>query len=1015
MSDYLQKHFEDQATRQSHLKRLVSQWNFDQELIPKALQQVGQLFPHYSRHDQSHSEQILINIERLLGEHRIRLLSATDTWLLLEAAYWHDIGMVVPYQALKDALENPEFQIYRLQISADSSHELHDFALHFDGTDLTKAFTGAKNPLDAVNKFRILMAEWFRRDHHNRSDKSVNDPWRELAISSPRTELIPKRLFRLLGQICSLHGASFTDVLNQLPHTEVGISNDDCHPRFVACLLRLGDLLDMDDNRFCPVMQRIAGDDRPVLSKAHEEKHNSIRHFQLNSNRIEISAICESIDGYIEQWRWLDYLRSEIESQMARWQDIAPSPELGLLPTLGEVKVDIAGKQLITKPGVRPEFSLNSARVMKLLRGENLYQREDAIRELLQNAVDATLIRIWLDNKDDEKIIGDKPNSVFNEYCHKQKMNVRLERIEKPEPPINEEQIMWRFTVVDQGIGISQEDLPHLMNIASSSVNTKRQLLINEMPDWMRPSGTFGIGLQSVFMWADVVYIKTKSIYTNESLDIILHSPTGPQHGLVTIERAENGYLRPIGTEITFYLITERRSSQFSISHNQLVTSKAYYNHDSLLDKELPITAFQIGDAVLNFSKRSPIQVEWLFRNLDEELLLLDKARDYNESAENNDFFSETNSNFTINLDNTHNTEIFYRGQAVKDAKSPGYDYFGYTLDIYSGKAEYWLTFNRNSLTSEGQKNIRTMIAHNLMLWIKRNEQHLTHDHKTIISILAKIWVNMHDAKNDQAYWQNLAEKMPNEWKNLICSVITEDRKTNKTYREILKLDLIIIWRIAAQNIITCEPPIGSLVLACIDNELLAGTCVKDWCSDFSHGIIYKSINITSNNFGITQHQKTLMVQLVTEVKKDERLQISTNVLAFAIEKAVEHSGTGNRLLIPLILFPKDLHMERLSLNDNVRSYGFKYVLPYLPEIPMPHVCLPYAIYLRHGRSVSIDLSRLDEFVEWVNKNLQNKLSLHETKKAINDLIAHVDNVIMQNSTFWASLRTSGTSGNNST
>jgi hypothetical protein len=83
---------------------LENQWGFDEKLIPKALQTVGNLFPHYSRHDESHSKQILINIECLLGKDSIAKLTATDTWLLLEAAYWHDIGMVVPHKDVQDAL-----------------------------------------------------------------------------------------------------------------------------------------------------------------------------------------------------------------------------------------------------------------------------------------------------------------------------------------------------------------------------------------------------------------------------------------------------------------------------------------------------------------------------------------------------------------------------------------------------------------------------------------------------------------------------------------------------------------------------------------------------------------------------------------------------------------------------------------------------------------------------------------------------------------------------------------------
>lgn len=1005
MSDYLQKHFEE-TSKQSHLKLLESQWSFDKKLIPKALQHVGQLFPHYSRHDQSHSEQILINIERLLGEHRIKLLSATDTWLLLEAAYWHDIGMVVPYQALKDALEKPEFQTYRQQIAADSSNELQDFANHFDSTDLSKAFTGAQSPLDAVNKFRLLMAEWFRREHPNRAEKSVNDPWQELGLSSPRTELIPKRLFRLLGRICALHGASFADVISQLPHKEVGMSNDDCHPRFVACLLRLGDLLDMDDNRFCPVMQRIAGDNRPALSKAHEDKHNSIRHFRLDSNRIEISAVCETIDGYVEQWRWIDYLRGEMQSQMARWQDIAPSPELGLLPTLGEVKVDLAGKQLITKPGIRPEFGLNADRAMKLLKGDNLYQHADAIRELLQNAVDATLIRIWLASKSESKTIGDEPNDVSKDYFNKHQIQARLERIEKPEPPISDEQIKWRVTVIDQGIGISQEDLPYLMNVASSSTNAKRQALINEMPEWLQPSGTFGIGLQSIFMWAEVVRIKTKSIYTHEALDIALHSPTGPQHGLVTIELAENAYLRPIGTELSFDLLTEKLPSRFSISADQAITTLAYDNHDSLLDEELPIKAFQIGDAILKFTKHSPIKVQWLYKNLDEEFSIPDEAKNDDEDSGLSDFFSETSSKFSVHLGWMHEQSIFYRGQHVKDAKPPAHYFFGYTLDLYSGKAGEWLTFNRNNLTEEGKEKIGKVVARNLKLWIEKNEKSLASDKKAFISILAKVWATMPDAKDDQAYWQEQTKKFPDDWKSINCSVMADGKTTkDRTYLDVIKKDVYIDWQNSASSILKYDLPQEAQVLT-DTREFFAQFSVQAWCNDTpSHGIRYITADVTQNNLLNPKPQSTLLLQLISVNEGSNRLEINNKVLAFAIEQKATHSGRGRRMLIPLMLFPESLKMERLLLKSGITSWGFQYVLPYQPDFPMPHICLPYEIFISHNRDTSIGLSRLDEFVKWVNLNLKNPLTFDQTKTACNELIAYVDNTLMAGSERWKALR----------
>ncbi len=130
MADLLVAHLKMKAEQHSALRSLYSQWDFDEKLIPKALQTIGSLFPHYSRHDESHSKQILINIERLLGDN-IAKLTATDTWLLLEAAYWHDIGMVVPSSDLEDAMNDPMFEAYVDSICAQTHHELYSFACEF--------------------------------------------------------------------------------------------------------------------------------------------------------------------------------------------------------------------------------------------------------------------------------------------------------------------------------------------------------------------------------------------------------------------------------------------------------------------------------------------------------------------------------------------------------------------------------------------------------------------------------------------------------------------------------------------------------------------------------------------------------------------------------------------------------------------------------------------------------------------------------------------------------------------
>lgn len=999
MSDLLQKHLQSEAAKQNNLKLLESQWNFDKQLIPKVLQQIAQLFPHYSRHDQSHSEQILVNIERLLGASRIEMLSATDVWLLLEAAYWHDIGMVVPHKDLKEALTSSEFKIYRDSIADDLSHELHNFAKYFKGEDVTQAFFGADNPLDAIGKFRLLMADWFRRQHPTRSERSVNDPWTELGLNSPRTELIPKRLFRILGRICAMHGASFEEVLTQLPHKEVGMSNDDCHPRFIACLLRLGDLLDMDDNRFCPVMQRIAGE-RPALSRAHEDKHSSIRHFRLDSNRIEISAICDSVDGYVEQWSWLDYLRGEMQCQMGRWQDIAPSAALGLLPTLGKIQVDISGRQLIAQAGKRPEFTLNSDRVMTLLRGENLYRRDDSIRELLQNAVDATLLRVWIESKAEGKPITGFPDSSAENYFKRYPISVKIEKKDLPYLG-RKDYVRWELSIQDKGVGISQNDLKHIMNIGSSFKNSKKNADINDMPEWFKPSGTFGIGLQSVFMWTDEVRIATKNIHTQELLNISLHSPLGPKRGLVTVELAEGKYSCDVGTKISFAWDTERVPRNFSISSKQEITSVAYRTFDALLDDDLPIDALSVCDAVKKFSDASLINISCELRSDKEKYIVFCNKNEMSEF--NSDYFNETNSRFHVSLDERSSNVLLYRGQNVEDAKIPSHYLLKYTLDLYSGKASEYLTFSRNSTTTEGRLEIEKIVRRNIALWAKRNSN--DEKSKNVISLLAKHWVTFDDVdfpENNQI-WKDISLKLNSQWKLLPCKIL--DGKIEEKYISFADAMSEGNYIYAGYDDKKMKFRTGSshkVILGQYAHLDLYRHLAQDWCRETSNGVRYLIGTVEKQ---LSSKGKRSLMQFVKVTRGQPQVLVDADALIFRIEEAISNVSRSIRILLPIFVFPDELELNALAMSKNTLLSGYRYVFPHLPDIPTSYVLLPFEIKPNERYLTKVGLERFDEFTQFIHSKLENPTTIEKLREFYNRLIDYVDNELMKNSDVWKDAR----------
>ncbi|WWW35868.1 hypothetical protein V8017_01860 [Stenotrophomonas rhizophila] len=717
MADILIAHLRKKSDEHGALKTLASQWDFDSKLIPKALQAVGNLFPHYSRHDESHSRQILVNIERLLGES-VSLLTGTDTWLILEAAYWHDIGMVVPKQDIAKELHSPDFQEFLANLRQSPQHDLYRFALTFDPLNLAKCFLGADTPTDAVSRFNELIAEWFRRKHPARAEALVREPWSGAGISSPRTELMPARLFRVLGHICQMHGTSFEDLLsaNGLPFKEAGMANEDCHPRFVACLLRMGDLLDLDDNRFCPVLQRIAGSDRPAASRAHEDKHQAIRHLRIDRDRIEVTAECQTIPGYLEAFRWFDWLKQEMQNQMAHWQEIAPSRELGLLPTLGNLTVTLSGDLQVLQKGERPQFGIDEKNVIGLLQGSNLYNSAfPCIRELLQNAVDATLLSIW---------VKDSPRSLEEEWASpgscarlKAASPLKVELVEIAEPAGEEGKVNWLLRITDCGTGISSVDLLHMLRIGGSQRNAARQRLIRAMPEWMKPSGAFGIGFQSAFLLTDCIRVRTKSIFSNETLELEMHSPLGPSEGLVLVRRLNNDVAQAYGTELEIKFCLDRFATRWHIPSSQRtgdsVAAKMVMSMDPLLDDSFAYDAGKIVDEVMAFGKSSLVRVACEFAPLVGEGVSLPGT-----SVEAGDwlFLPDAHGHCVeFRYQPQHdqfvagNSRFLYRGQPFK-CDAVYIPHVRFEINLLSGTAGKWLSANRDQLAPKAADDIRAVV-----------------------------------------------------------------------------------------------------------------------------------------------------------------------------------------------------------------------------------------------------------------------------------------------------------------
>lgn len=1016
MADFLTAHLETKGGEHSSLTALVNQWGFDVQLIPKALQSVGITFPHYSRHDESHSKQILVNIERLLGDN-IRLLTATDTWLILEAAYWHDIGMVVPQEDLIAACGQEAFQTYLEQIRLAPNHELNRFASSFDPGNLSVCFAGADTPFEAMDKFRQLMAEWFRQRHAGRAELMVQSPWASAGISSPRTELIPSRLYRILGRICHMHGLPFSQVMSDagLPFREAGLAREDCHPRFVACLLRMGDLLDLDDNRFCPVMQRIAGENRPNSSKAHEDKHAGLRHLRLDQERIEISAECSTIDGYLETFRWFSWIQQELRDQMVRWQDIVPHRSLGLLPTLGDLSVSLSGAVKILAPGLRPQFSLDNEQAIALLQGANLYSSKFAcIRELLQNAADATLMRIWLSKGSSAS--GDEWSSPISEQAvaHLQSRPVTVQIKELPPGPADGDKSKWEIVISDEGTGISREDLGYMLRIGGSLRNVKRQSVIRSMPEWMKPSGAFGIGFQSAFMVSPEVFLDTKSIYTNEILQVRMFSPMGPQEGLVLVESMPDDVARDPGTTVRFIVETESYATRFGMMHvgdRDTIAMAFTQAVDPVLDDRFPYEAAQLADQISEFSERSLIPIDGKMITLDSSFTVgsTSPTREPEQTLGAWNFLAIGDDVLwlrckpALSVFHPRAFETFYRGQPFEYKGYFPYAHIG--IDLMSRRAGAWLSASRDKVASNAESTLHDLALHAVEKQIERelaNGQPSSSIPVKFRPIYSRFLETM--ALCFPGKWSDLARRLDRAWLDLTFA------KPAETFRKFFDGSGGVVA--APLHIGTEDAGDTDYVVDSSGGDLMLKLVLGSW------------VAYTGGTVGVIEptpvDEETVVAHLAGG-RNNPMATVTLNAKRFrtrySLSKTAQPAYTQTALAVRLAAMASlGSHNQRFLLNTDDRWRGLWLRVPFtlrasplfiVAEPGAKFVVLPF-LFRAYARTVECNPALLDRLSSWSLSRVEHSSSISEIRMLYEGLVKYIDDEVMGQSaysTLWKKAR----------
>ncbi|UFH52226.1 ATP-binding protein [Spirosoma sp. KNUC1025] len=549
----LERHL-DNISNNNDFELLKSIWVLNKKYIRNAQNAIIFNFPHYSLHESSHSNTIIRNIESLLGDERIAQLTPTDTWLILMAAHTHDLGMVIFNNALETKWKEDEFQKYLTSISKQSndkdlreaaqllfklnSQEIQDFEL-----DLTVALK--------IRKAVILVtADFFRVNHHIRSKEIIlgNDAEFNNYLHGFSLTGIPNRFIVVLAEIAYGHGIGFYNVFDRLEYIADGFGGDKMHPRFIAYLLRLGDLLDVDDKRFSIFNERVFADSLPHTSQLHKEKHASVKHLLISPASIEVTVDCMSDEVYRVARGWFDWLQEEVKDQSREWSNIAPKYLTGLPPSISRGAIKILYKSSSPKIDLMNlRFEISNKKVFEMFEGSAIYDYAGFvfIREIVQNAIDASKIQIWklVNNGYYDNLIrrelklpqGSTHDEIIKsiDFYFDLPLEIWSNFIIDLKLDWNEVDLI--ISIQDNGTGISEDDLIRMTKKVGESRNydEKFQKLKEHMPFWLKPTGAFGIGLQSLFMVSDTFTIQTKSEY-EEPKEIQFYSAKNGEYCRIT-------------------------------------------------------------------------------------------------------------------------------------------------------------------------------------------------------------------------------------------------------------------------------------------------------------------------------------------------------------------------------------------------------------------------------------------------------------------------------------------------
>ncbi len=443
------------------LPNIKKVFDYAKDLLP----QVINVFSNYTQHDVDHSIMIANYMYDIIDD--VAQMNDLEISMMIYSALLHDIGMVVTDEEIS-GIRQDDPNIIECKYSV---------------------------VLQALKDDKLALQECIRPIHAKRSAYHIADMGEEKQSWFLLPNSTNNNIAEDIQRICQSHNESFEWLKTELAQDNYKGSYS-YNAQYIALLLRLADLLDIDENRTPMHLYQLInpGGNGDLEWRQHFIIANTPKIYVNETTKQKVIRLYgESSDPKVHRklLKYIDYINQELLDAI-NLSDTFQNKYAILFKSNIENKIQT---KTFTFSDFRLDLDYNA--VTKLLMGEHIYgDKKYGLRELVQNSIDACmLMKEVSQNHKDYQYKKYEPyiNVIFNK---------------------DKKEVM----ITDNGVGMSLDILKkYFLNVGVSYYSSNEYKYKGYI---YNPIGNYGIGFLSCFMLSSDVNVESKR-YDDQKLNKI--------------------------------------------------------------------------------------------------------------------------------------------------------------------------------------------------------------------------------------------------------------------------------------------------------------------------------------------------------------------------------------------------------------------------------------------------------------------------------------------------------------